>query len=227
MSDDYNYDLSVPRYRKSDERLIDSLKNFAKVKSCRYFATHEFDDWPLKAATAQTYIRRFGSWADALLKAGLQAAPRRNYTAEQLIDHLKACWQFLDHPPTTAELEQFGKRIDIPISSGPYRTRWGSVRKACECVAAIQTGRMTEDQLYKAGEKTPQQQRTVPLKLRYGILKRDAYTCVKCGAKPEPNNDVRLEVDHIVPKSKGGTDDLHNLQTLCWKCNQGKKDQPN
>ena len=32
-----------------------------------------------------------------------------------------------------------------------------------------------------------------------------------------------LEVDHIVPKNQGGSDDLSNLQALCFRCNAGKQ----
>lgn len=31
-----------------------------------------------------------------------------------------------------------------------------------------------------------------------------------------------LEVDHIVPVSKGGLSEPENLQTLCWRCNRAK-----
>jgi diadenosine tetraphosphate (Ap4A) HIT family hydrolase len=34
-----------------------------------------------------------------------------------------------------------------------------------------------------------------------------------------------LEVDHIVPRNKGGSDDLSNLQSLCYKCNAMKRDR--
>ncbi|MBR2352886.1 MAG: HNH endonuclease, partial [Clostridia bacterium] len=33
---------------------------------------------------------------------------------------------------------------------------------------------------------------------------------------------VKLEVDHIIPVSKGGKSTLDNLQTLCERCNRGK-----
>lgn len=61
------------------------------------------------------------------------------------------------------------------------------------------------------------------LSLRFQILSRDNFTCVYCGRNPKEDG-VKLEVDHVFPKSKGGTDDPSNLVTACWECNQGKKD---
>lgn len=52
--------------------------------------------------------------------------------------------------------------------------------------------------------------------LRKMVMERDAYRCQQCGGW------IDLEVDHIVPRSRGGTDDLDNLQTLCRTCNRRK-----
>jgi 5-methylcytosine-specific restriction endonuclease McrA len=49
------------------------------------------------------------------------------------------------------------------------------------------------------------------------IYKRDGNRCVRCGFRKN------LTVDHIVPKSKGGSNKYSNLQTLCFKCNQSKQ----
>ena len=57
--------------------------------------------------------------------------------------------------------------------------------------------------------------------LRYEILTRDRV-CQLCGATREQE---RLEVDHIVPRSKGGTNDPGNLQVLCAPCNRGKSNR--
>jgi 5-methylcytosine-specific restriction endonuclease McrA len=56
-------------------------------------------------------------------------------------------------------------------------------------------------------------------RLRWKVLKRDNFTCTKCGRKPPT---VRLEVDHIYPLSKGGTNTEQNLATICTICNSGK-----
>lgn len=51
------------------------------------------------------------------------------------------------------------------------------------------------------------------------MFKRDHFTCVYCGrSAPE----VVLHVDHVLPVSEGGTNDIGNLVTACADCNLGK-----
>ena len=61
---------------------------------------------------------------------------------------------------------------------------------------------------------------TIPLSLRFKILQRDNFKCQYCGRSAK--DGAILEIDHIVPKSKGGTDDPENLITACRECNRGK-----
>lgn len=58
--------------------------------------------------------------------------------------------------------------------------------------------------------------------LRKKILQRDGYKCKKCGVSTKEEANLLLEVDHILPLSKGGLTTEDNLQTLCWKCNRKK-----
>ena len=59
--------------------------------------------------------------------------------------------------------------------------------------------------------------------LRYEVLKRAKFHCELCGISAK---EKALEVDHILPRSKGGEDDISNLQALCYSCNamKGNKD---
>ncbi|MBR4026876.1 MAG: HNH endonuclease [Lachnospiraceae bacterium] len=47
------------------------------------------------------------------------------------------------------------------------------------------------------------------------------YTCVKCGKKLRKEE---VDIDHIIPQSRGGSDKLNNLQCLCRRCNRSKQD---
>jgi hypothetical protein len=56
--------------------------------------------------------------------------------------------------------------------------------------------------------------------VRFEVFARDAFTCQYCGQRPP---EVILEVDHIHPHSKGGSDEIINLITACYDCNRGKR----
>ena len=60
--------------------------------------------------------------------------------------------------------------------------------------------------------------------LRYQVLQESGGRCALCGATAK---DAVLQVDHIVPRSRGGSNEKSNLQVLCQRCNGGKnnKDQ--
>lgn len=61
--------------------------------------------------------------------------------------------------------------------------------------------------------------KTLSKKTRFEVFKRDSFKCQYCGRSAP---DVILEVDHIVPVSEGGENDLINLITSCRDCNRGK-----
>lgn len=59
-------------------------------------------------------------------------------------------------------------------------------------------------------------------KLRGQIKERDNYACLICVVSLSVEPHLLLEVDHILPVSRGGLSVPENLQTLCWKCNRSK-----
>lgn len=61
--------------------------------------------------------------------------------------------------------------------------------------------------------------RAIPGSVRYEVLKRAKGRCELCGI----SKDIKsLEVDHIIPRSKQGKDELSNYQALCYTCNAQK-----
>jgi 5-methylcytosine-specific restriction endonuclease McrA len=75
----------------------------------------------------------------------------------------------------------------------------------------------------------------------------NGITCVECGlvgkffakermecdmsyhlnlyAIDERGKEVLMTRDHIIPKSKGGSETIHNMQTMCTRCNARKADK--
>lgn len=72
------------------------------------------------------------------------------------------------------------------------------------------------DELWRPGPDAKPVRKEVPLAYRHFIYQRDGHRCVTCGT------DQDLSIDHILPVSKGGTNDLANLQTMCRPCNSRK-----
>lgn len=65
--------------------------------------------------------------------------------------------------------------------------------------------------------KKPKKSRSkISAKTRQLVYTRDGHKCLKCGSIHN------LTIDHIVPVSRGGKEEINNYQTLCEDCNQNK-----
>lgn len=58
--------------------------------------------------------------------------------------------------------------------------------------------------------------------IKYEVLKRARFRCELCGISAY---EKALEVDHIIPRNNGGSDDISNFQCLCYSCNAMKRDR--
>lgn len=220
MSGGFKFDLAAKRTRLSDQDIVAALQAAAEAFNGSYFTSPQYDGLPGKRPHSATVIDRFGSWKKALELIGISGGRKRCHSTEELILNLEAVWKELGYPPGRRQIARLGARI----SESPYKRHWGSLRSACEALAASKSGSISKEQLL-AGNRTATPRTTIPLKDRWAVLKRDNYCCAKCGASPSKDHHVELEVDHIHPVAKGGVNARENLQTLCQKCNQGKKDR--
>lgn len=67
--------------------------------------------------------------------------------------------------------------------------------------------------------KSTRKRRAIRPADRFTILERDDHACVYCGARPP---EAVLHIDHVMPVSRGGTNEIENLVTACELCNLGK-----
>lgn len=59
----------------------------------------------------------------------------------------------------------------------------------------------------------------IPEKVRNEVWRRDEGKCVRCGSRE------KLEFDHIIPISKGGSNTARNIELLCESCNRKKSNR--
>ena len=87
------------------------------------------------------------------------------------------------------------------------------VLKSIDSSKLIDGRRFYSGEVWKSIERV--ERAKVSNELRQEIFERDGYTCVNCGSTKKES----LEIDHIMPISKGGKTEPGNLQTLCRNCN--------
>jgi hypothetical protein len=73
------------------------------------------------------------------------------------------------------------------------------------------------------GVEDSQSRPNIPARVRREVYARDGHTCQLCAAPVRHDVDVNHprypNLDHVVPFSKGGTDDPGNLRLTCRQCN--------
>lgn len=68
-------------------------------------------------------------------------------------------------------------------------------------------------------EETQPKRERISEEVRVAVWRRDKGKCVKCDSRE------KLEYDHIVPVSKGGSNTVRNIELLCESCNRKKHDK--
>lgn len=209
----------------TNEELIADLKRIA-LKLNKTALNRTDNDEHGKYGTT-TYIRRFGSWFNALEKAGLEKTRTpMNLPEEELFKNLEEIWIKLGRQPRYAEVQKPLSKYHV----GTYENRFGTWRKALEkFVAYINHEESTSsEEAIKNVEVEPitkhKTSRTINWRLRFIVMRRDNFKCKSCGRSPAIDPSIILHVDHVKAWANGGETVLENLQTLCSKCNIGKSD---
>ena len=68
----------------------------------------------------------------------------------------------------------------------------------------------------KEAERQARHPRYISVSIKREVWRRDKGECVEC------SSNLRLEYDHIIPFSKGGSNTVRNIQLLCENCNRKK-----
>lgn len=222
-NDEGKFKFELEPYNRgiSDEEILADIRHVAQSREPKdWVAYEEYDE--LGKVSCFTVCRRFGSWNNALAKAGLQVKRYVNIPKENLFEDIEHVWVKLGRQPRREEM----KRPLSSYSKGTYERRFGTWHKALEeFVHFVNSETETVEELpSETGNTSPERRivRQPNLRLRFLVMRRDNFKCRYCGKSPATHTNVELEVDHVIPWSNGGQTTFENLQTLCSECNSGK-----
>lgn len=214
------------------EELLEDLKRVAEIvgegnlNRVAYNEHGNFSD--------ATFARAFGSWVNALTAIGAKVSDswKPKTSDDDLFSNMATVWEKVGRQPKQKDFHPPISRL----SASAYLRRFGSWRKALESfvVAANGESPLQSSSPVKEASAIPllieQEKRRTSRdpgwRLRFLVNRRDRFTCRACGRTPALDPGVVLDIDHIIPWSKGGETILDNLQTLCKRCNIGKSDLP-
>jgi hypothetical protein len=178
--------------------------------------------------TSGTISTRFGSWNNGLTKAGLKVVEEKNVSEIKLFENLKRVWNYKSAQPVFRDMNN----PPSDYAASTYAERFGSWKNALKSFVNfinsdefVKDAKINESSLQQAKKIIKPKKRTsrnISERLRFRILLRDGFRCQTCGGSPVKEAGIDLDVDHIIPWSKGGETIPENLQTKCKRCNLGK-----
>ena len=224
-------DYSIKRYSEySDSELVERLRTFAEEAGTTYISSRSFSD--TTGIAEATIANHFGSWAAFCERAGVAPRYQRSVTHQHLFDNLDRVWQVLGRQPRAKEMKQPLSPISVSRYQKEFREPWYNI---CLGFLSWKSGASVDEIEREAqavpvppnGRSSRTTRREISLSLRYEVLKRDGFRCVKCGRSPATEAGMQLHIDHVLPWANGGETVFANLQCLCSECNLGKSNRHN
>jgi hypothetical protein len=139
------------------------------------------------------------------------------YTKEELFDNIQRVWDKKGEQPIIGDMEV----TPSSICFSTYYNRFGSWKNALTEFVKYKNGNL----IIEPETKLRKSRKTINNSIKYDVMKRDNFKCNYCGKSPATDSNVELQIDHIIPVTKGGDNHLSNLKTICKDCNIGKYDK--
>lgn len=176
---------------------------------------------------------QYVDFCDAYLREWEQLTENMDHLREEIMGGLPLFVRIYHNkkeriPYTVCDVSRSMMEIPAPVFTFQYTSPAQKSAKsfAIICSADVMHGVLLEmNARLSKTEHSKAQRSAMTNDLREAIKQRDHYTCCMCGNSVINEPNLLLEVDHIVPVSKGGKTEASNLQTLCWRCNRKKADK--
>lgn len=192
------------------ESIAAELRRIAKVTGKQTVSSRDINRFG--RIHSRTVIVKFGTLRKAVEAANLEPSPVTRWTSNELLKVVADLWTMTlkdtGRSPIMSDLRKYG----FQLSPCTISNRFGTWRKAL-----LEANKISDSGTLSQPEETARGRTAISVRKRFLVFKRDLYQCQICR-----RSGVELEVDHIIPISRGGSDTVDNLQALCVPCNRGK-----
>lgn len=225
------------------EEFLSDIRKVAEQLGVKTISSGEYEKYGKYSRDLS--FRRFSSWNEALEAAGLEPfkfVSGKRIDDETLLIEIERMWIALGRQPTTTDI----KNGFFQFTLNTYIRHFGGWRGTLEAFIEwvnsdnseyADRSRQTTNDVKQKRQTKPSKQyskddtkprhttsRNINYRLMFQVMKRDNFKCWYCGRSTATDPTVVLQVDHIIPWSKGGETTMENLRTSCSKCNLGKSD---
>ncbi len=145
--------------------------------------------------------------------------------AQQYLETLEDKAEELQSQPkelTDSEIRQFQQEISFFDAHGYPETLPSEIHELQCTVFGHVCPVIYSSAAFTETSEQRREGRYIPFGVKMRVVRRDNYTCQHCGIHLR---DDEVEFDHIIPVSKGGSSEEHNIRLTCFDCNRSKSDQ--
>src|SRR5581483_5599028 len=136
--------------------------------------------------SAGTIAERFGDWNSALKTAQIKTTQEKNIPIDDLFDNMRSVWIAKGRQPVSRDMAQAPSRY----RASTYAARFGGWREALieflKSVASDQpeSPGFTSTIISKPSHLSKKTARQPNLRMKFRVMRRDRFMCVKCGHTP-------------------------------------------
>lgn len=223
MSDKKLFSIPSRKFHTSKKDVELSLKRYAETFPPEKRSSKGYKAWKGKSVSLDTINRMFETFENACKNFGIRIGGKKHYYSnDELLDNFEEIWRWREQPPSIGDIKRY--RIDRPKfpSHDVYVRRFGDFKRFIRFFSDYKLGLINKETLFELRPDVAKRT-LISAKDRFEILKKAKYCCELCGASQEEG--IKLHVDHIIPVSKGGDNEMDNLRCLCSKCNLGRSNR--
>ncbi len=224
-SDQEIFSLTKRRFTFTEKDVKVSIERFAKSFPLEKRNSTAYKKWPDKSISLDSITRMFGSFENACKYFSIEISGKKDkYTNDELLNFFEELWRWRKQVPSLLDFKKYQIEGGRYVSPDVIKRRFGDYKKFCKNFSDYKLNLITKTELLNISSPD-KARKPISDSLRHKLIHAANSRCALCGKSPKTDACIHLEIDHITPFSKGGTNELENLRVLCNLCNRGRSNK--